>query len=280
MLAEIDLVQIGLEDLIFRVPRVEHDGHRGLDRLAAQRALRSQIDVLDELLRERRAALHGAAAHGRQNRTERPLDRNSRMPVEVAVLRHENGVRQRLRDFFQTDQGPIFELFAEDRAEPLRLDDEGGKRVAVLVDDRAHDVPGEGDPRPVPAKLPPRIEEVAREKLDGVPRAPVVSRPFRGVRRLFVEEPFQLRDQAIRGSGAAGLEQGQIRVDPRGEIPVPAVEPRRDGRPDESHERCGEKDDRRASEKDLALVAHHPDGKRNVTRARRRRAHGGKSIPS
>ena len=65
---QVDLVQVGLEDLVLGVAGVQDHRQDRFDRLAPERALWgrvlwSQVEVLDELLRERGAALPGASLH-------------------------------------------------------------------------------------------------------------------------------------------------------------------------------------------------------------------------
>ena len=56
VLAEIDLIEIGLEDLLLAVVKLEQHRHKQLGDLALQRALSRQKEVLDELLRDGAAA--------------------------------------------------------------------------------------------------------------------------------------------------------------------------------------------------------------------------------
>ena len=51
VLAEVNFVYIGFEDFVLAVVRVQQHRHDGLDRFAAQRALRAQVEILDQLLR-------------------------------------------------------------------------------------------------------------------------------------------------------------------------------------------------------------------------------------
>ena len=61
-LAPVDLVEVGLEDPLLAEARLDHDRDPGLLGLAHQRALARQVEVLDELLGDRAAALQLAAA--------------------------------------------------------------------------------------------------------------------------------------------------------------------------------------------------------------------------
>ncbi len=138
VLPEVDLVQVRLEDLVLRVAGVEDHGHDRLDRLAPQRPLRREIEVLDELLRQRRAALRRRRPSSFETTAPRlPADRDAGVPVEVPVLGHEDRRRSACCGASERrTSGAVLELLAEDRAEPLRLEDERGQAFAVERRDR------------------------------------------------------------------------------------------------------------------------------------------------
>ena len=55
------------------------------------------------------------------------------MTVEVAVFRGENRVRQGARHVREADESPVLDFLAENGAEQLGLDDEGGDAFSVGV---------------------------------------------------------------------------------------------------------------------------------------------------
>jgi hypothetical protein len=61
VLAEVDLVQIGFEDLRLGIPPFDQDRQPGFLQLAQDRPLARQQSVLDELLRDGASALYSAA---------------------------------------------------------------------------------------------------------------------------------------------------------------------------------------------------------------------------
>ena len=79
-LAEIDLVQVHLEDLVLRRLALENDRHVLLGELALERLLGREEEVLDELLRERAAAdeVLPVAAQVRDDRADRTDDVHAR----------------------------------------------------------------------------------------------------------------------------------------------------------------------------------------------------------
>ena len=58
--AEVDAIEVELEDVGFRQPRLEPQRQRELLELAREGAVGAEIEVLGQLLRQRRAALHGS----------------------------------------------------------------------------------------------------------------------------------------------------------------------------------------------------------------------------
>src|SRR5207237_5621053 len=71
VLAEVDLVEVGLEDLLLAVMELEQHRHHELGELARQRALRRAEAVLRELLRDGAAALHALRAEREHRARER-----------------------------------------------------------------------------------------------------------------------------------------------------------------------------------------------------------------
>src|SRR5690606_24626394 len=61
LLAEKYFVEIGRQDLVLAEPEIERYRHYRFLDLAAQRLLAVQVEILDELLRKRAAALHDFA---------------------------------------------------------------------------------------------------------------------------------------------------------------------------------------------------------------------------
>ncbi len=61
VLAEIDLVHVGVHEIRLREMQLERDGHRRFAQLAADRLIRREEVAADELLRERAATLRDPA---------------------------------------------------------------------------------------------------------------------------------------------------------------------------------------------------------------------------
>ncbi len=100
-------VEITLQDLVLAHLVVELEGHHGLGELAAVGLLLSEIDVLDVLLRDRRAALGTALPDRPQDRTADPLERNARIAVETLVLGREHRPAHVLGHVLQLHRLPL-----------------------------------------------------------------------------------------------------------------------------------------------------------------------------
>ena len=104
--AEIDAIEIELEDLILGIFALEPEREDRLLNFARQRALLRQEQVLRELLGERRAALH--AAHARDvadDRARNPDRIDAEMRIEAAILDRDESLRQIGRQFAQVHGG-------------------------------------------------------------------------------------------------------------------------------------------------------------------------------
>ena len=87
VLSKVNLVEVRLEDLLFRIARVEDDRHDRFLDLANVLALGTQIEILHELLRERRATGDNRATAEVLIRGARDSpDRDSFMPEEAPVF--------------------------------------------------------------------------------------------------------------------------------------------------------------------------------------------------
>ncbi len=91
--AEIDAVEIEGEDLVLAVARLEIEREDGFLELAFEGAIGIQKEILRQLLRQRRAALHHMASFHIVERRARETDRiNAEMIAESPVLDGDKGV--------------------------------------------------------------------------------------------------------------------------------------------------------------------------------------------
>jgi hypothetical protein len=121
-----DGVEVVLQDPVLRPPAVEPDGETGLDRLPLERDLVPDVEVADELLRERRAPLDDlAGADVLRERTRDPLEVDAAVLVEAAILDRDRGQSHPLADPVQLHRLAV--LLRGDRAE---------QRAVCRVDER------------------------------------------------------------------------------------------------------------------------------------------------
>ncbi len=139
--AEVDLVQVELEDLLLRVLLLHPDGERRLLQLSRVRLLRVGDErVLHELLGDRGPSLHDRPRP--EVREERPQDRfAAQRPVlvEALVLDGEDGLLRDRRDVAQRDDVAILvqEDGGEHRLAVVRVDHGPLRRARELAEGRA-----------------------------------------------------------------------------------------------------------------------------------------------
>ena len=153
-LPEVDLVEVGLEDLLLAVLRVEDDGEERLDGLPPKGPLGGQEEVLDELLGQRARSPHRSAAHqALEDGSDEPLRGEARVREEVPVLRRQDRVDDDLRHLGEADERPVLHLLVEDGTDDFRLEDDVRERGSVGLALEAGDPPPrEVDPRDDPGK--------------------------------------------------------------------------------------------------------------------------------
>ena len=151
--AEVDRVQVGGQDPVLRPALLELPRERRLPQLARDRPLVVRVRVLDELLRDRRPALHGsAAAHVRPERAHDPAYVDAAVLVEALVLDRDDRLLHQRRDLVGAEQDPALRA-AEDgeHAAVVRVDE--AVRLVVdparverrdLAGDRGHETDAEG----------------------------------------------------------------------------------------------------------------------------------------
>ena len=138
---EVDLVQVAREDPVLRVHVLELLGEAGLLDLAVEGDLLADVEVADELLRDRRAALDDVAAlHVLDGSADDALPVDTAVLVEAAVLDVDSRARDPVRHAVETDRLAV--PLRGDRAEHgsvgrvdegVRADRDGLQRVQVAV---------------------------------------------------------------------------------------------------------------------------------------------------
>ena len=121
VLAEVNLVEVRLEDLVLLVVDLEQHRHHQFGGLAANGALGRKEEVLHQLLGDGAAALHPVgeqAAHG----ARQPTHVEAGVPVEAAVLDRNQCRDQVLRHLGQPHQHPVLVSGRVDAADRQGLD--------------------------------------------------------------------------------------------------------------------------------------------------------------
>src|SRR5439155_16945124 len=128
--AEVDRVQVRGQDPLLLPALLELPGERRLAHLPPERPLAPHAGVLDELLRDRRAALDDAfAADVRPERAHDAANVDAAVLVEAPVLGRDDGLLHPGRDLIRVDEDAILVAAqdGEDRLAVARVD------VAVLL---------------------------------------------------------------------------------------------------------------------------------------------------
>src|SRR5262245_34552378 len=109
VLAEINLIQISLQDLGFRISRLQQQRDQRFVHFSPYRALVAQEEILRELLSDGAATLHGGASTdvgdgSAQNRARR----DAMVTKERAVLDRNQRADQQRRHVLEPEQNAVF----------------------------------------------------------------------------------------------------------------------------------------------------------------------------
>ena len=139
VLAQIHLVQVRDQNVLFRVVRLETHGHDGLGRLAAEGLLVRQKVVLHELLRQRAAALHDApgpqVGPDRAQHAERV---DAVVLVEAPILDELDAAAQERRNVGRGHDQAVLAVNRKDAADHRRIETEH-RQVGAARETHARD---------------------------------------------------------------------------------------------------------------------------------------------
>ena len=125
VLAEVDLVDVGVHDVRLLEARFENERHDRFLALAPQRAPAVEEIALHELLRQRAAALLDLPrAHVDEQRAQDRERVHAVVRFELAVLDGLQRLRQQRRDFGRRDDDPVLAVNREDAADQQRIEAE------------------------------------------------------------------------------------------------------------------------------------------------------------
>ena len=137
-LAEIDVVEIQLEDLVLRCLALEDDRHVLLGELALERLGGREEKVLHQLLGDRAAAdqVPAIAAQVGDDRADGPDDVDAGMVVEAAIFDGQHRLHHPRRNRRQRDAAPLLTARADERGQQWRIEGDTLHRFVIDLDAR------------------------------------------------------------------------------------------------------------------------------------------------
>ena len=104
-LAEVDLIQVGLEDRLLVVPGLDEQGHHGLGELSLQGLLGGEEEVLDELLGQRARTLTDAPRpEVRDERAGDAAEIDTMVTLEALILDGQHRVGEMTRQVIEPNE--------------------------------------------------------------------------------------------------------------------------------------------------------------------------------
>src|SRR5262249_51090183 len=266
-LAQVHVVQIGLEDLFLGIAPLHDRGEPGLADLPPERPPGPDQTVLDELLRDRAAALRDpAGANVRPGGSNEAVKIETSMLEEPVVLRGENGADEAQRNVGQPHRTEILAAAVGATGEDLALQPDAIDELAVPPhpDDA---VAGELE-ADAHGSLAGVLFEASHVEVPGRGRASKMSGRGRQGRSLFVLEARQ-RSREVDGAHAdprrQWLTRGVHERRPSRLGPAEAVElyhrVRGNAGGREGHQRAGAPDDER---EESGLLIPAPQGEHST----------------
>ena len=192
VLAEVNLVDVGVHDVRLLEACLENHGHHGFLGLAAQRPAAVEEVALDELLGQRAAALLDLA--GAHVDERRPQDRervHAVVSVELAVLDRLERRRQQRWHLVGCHDDPVLAVDREDAADQQRVETHDGDLATLRVLEARDDIAAKPESQRARLLLLVGEAKLAHEHADPVAAPAVRSRPV-GVRDREVAEALEL----------------------------------------------------------------------------------------
>ena len=127
ILTKVDFVEIGLQDLFFRIAGIQDDRHHDFVDLAPPGPLRGQVKILDQLLRQRAASLDDAPSTDvDKDGPHNAAQRDAVMIIKIMVLAGKQGVQEIIGGLIQFDQHAILPASRIETADLCRLHPQEG----------------------------------------------------------------------------------------------------------------------------------------------------------
>ena len=134
VLAEEDLVDVGIHEIGLGEVRIERHRHHGLTQLARERLPRAEEVTAHQLLSEGAAALLDLSrAHVDPRGAQHPFGIDTVVAVELAVLDRLERLRQQRRHLIGAEHDAILTVYREDAADQQRLEPQHRQLVSRTI---------------------------------------------------------------------------------------------------------------------------------------------------
>ena len=226
VLPEIDLVDVGVQQIGFLITRVENHRHRELFQLAPQRAAVVEEIALHELLRQRAAALRQIAGTdvGERGACD-AFQVEPGVRVEVAVFDGLQTFAQQNGCFFRRDDQAVFAVRREETADHRWFEPHETRGLAVFVQ-RVDRVIGDAHANVGGCTRTVAERECTQRGANFIAGVRVRARRIR--RPASIAEPLQLHLDFVGLHLEPGIQLDRLRIHARGHRPAPTIERRRD----------------------------------------------------
>ena len=228
VLAEIDLVDVRVQQVALVVAQLERHRHEGFSDLAPpgrEAAARVRQEVAaHELLRQRARAFANLAGRDVDEHRAHDGDRvDAEVAVETPVLDGLQRVGQERRDVAGRDDEPVLAVRREQAADQERIQAHDRGAAAARVAQRRDAAADERDRDELLGLRVAGERETARRDLDAAQAHAIRAGPDEA-RILAVAEALELGDEVLDRQRAARVELERGRVDLRRDVPAAALE--------------------------------------------------------
>jgi hypothetical protein len=223
ILAEIHLVEVGNENLLLGEIRLQPQRHDGFGRLAAETLLVRQKVILDQLLRERAAALHHPSGPKiGPHRAHYAAHIDAVMLIEAPVFDDlDSGAQQRRHVGRRQDQA-VLPMNGENAADHRRIEAKHRQVLGVGLLQARDRIRVRADHDQLRLTLLIAEAHAARVQNEGISLAPIIT----GARQWIagtVVQPVQFLFQIVRRHRRTDVELQGRRIHMRRHRPVPAL---------------------------------------------------------
>ena len=231
-LAQVDLVEVGLQDGALVVARLQDQREQDLVELAGRRLLLADAEqtAAGQLLGQRAGALAGVAAgfHQQPCRAHHAGEVHAVVVLEVAVLHRLQAGDQQLGHFLQAHQAAFFLLLPVQRGDARRVQPRGLQRLlAGDIPDARHAPAGQGHLDAARRHAAVHVDVAAAGDGEAAAFARIRARTLAGT-VVAVGGGIEFGLQRLRIHGQPGRQLQRARVHAGGDLPAQFAETLRD----------------------------------------------------